>query len=58
MIGDDFRDHIAALLRTRYDNVQTEVKLTAKFDVVYGGNLAKQKHATLRGKPERQRRAE
>jgi hypothetical protein len=30
MTGDEFRDHIAALLRTRYDNVQTEVKLTAK----------------------------
>jgi hypothetical protein len=29
-IGDDFRDHTAALLRTRYDNVQTEVQLTAK----------------------------
>src|SRR5713226_3662270 len=30
MTGDHFRDHIAALLRTRYDNVQTERKLTAK----------------------------
>lgn len=30
MTGDEFRDHIAALLRTRYDNVQTEVQLTAK----------------------------
>jgi hypothetical protein len=29
-VGDDFRDHVAALLRTRYDNVQTEIKLTAK----------------------------
>jgi hypothetical protein len=29
-VGDEFRDHVAALLRTRYDNVQTEIKLTAK----------------------------
>lgn len=28
--GDAFRDHVAALLRTRYDNVRTEIKLTAK----------------------------
>src|ERR1700722_3653090 len=28
--GDEFRDHVAALLRTRYDNVRTEIKLTAK----------------------------
>lgn len=30
MTGDEFRDHIAALLRIRYEHVQTEVKLTAK----------------------------
>lgn len=35
MTGDEFRDHIAALLRTRYDNVQTEVKLTAKKADIY-----------------------
>jgi hypothetical protein len=29
-VGDEFRDHMAALLRTRYDNVQTEIKLKAK----------------------------
>jgi hypothetical protein len=28
--GDAFRDHIAALLRTRYENVRTEIQLTAK----------------------------
>ncbi len=28
--GDQFRDHTAALLRTRYDNVRTEIQLTAK----------------------------
>jgi hypothetical protein len=28
--GDAFRDHVAALLRTRYDNVRTELQLTAK----------------------------
>jgi Restriction endonuclease len=35
MTGDEFRDHIAALLRTRYDNVQTEVQLTAKKADIY-----------------------
>jgi hypothetical protein len=35
MTGDEFRDHIAALLRTRYDNVQTEVKLAAKKADIY-----------------------
>ena len=29
-VGDEFRDHMAALLRTRYDNVRTEIQLTAK----------------------------
>ena len=28
--GDDFRDHIAALLGTRYDNVRSEIQLRAK----------------------------
>ncbi|MVT69461.1 NACHT domain-containing protein [Bradyrhizobium pachyrhizi] len=30
MTGDEFRDHIAALLRIRYERVQTEVKIAAK----------------------------
>jgi hypothetical protein len=39
--GDDFRDHIAGLLNTRYDAVRTEVQLTGKkadirFDVRLG----------------------
>jgi NACHT domain len=29
-IGDQFRDRIAALLDTKYDNVRTEIELTAK----------------------------
>jgi hypothetical protein len=28
--GDEFRDRTAALLRTRFDNVRTEIQLTAK----------------------------
>jgi hypothetical protein len=28
--GDEFRDRIAALLRTRFDNVRTEIQLAAK----------------------------
>jgi hypothetical protein len=39
--GDNFRDQVAALLRTRYDNVKTEIQLTAKkaditFDIKVG----------------------
>src|ERR1043165_993227 len=39
--GDDFRDHIAGLLNTKYDNVRTEIQLTAKkadicFDIQAG----------------------
>jgi hypothetical protein len=39
--GDDFRDHIASLLATRYDHVRTEIQLTGKkadvrFDVQIG----------------------
>jgi hypothetical protein len=39
--GDIFRDHIAALLRTRYENVRTEIQLTGKkadilFDFPFG----------------------
>ena len=30
MTGDEFRDHIASLLRIRYEHVQTEVKIAAK----------------------------
>jgi hypothetical protein len=29
-IGDEFRDRIAALLNTKYDNVRTEIEVTAK----------------------------
>jgi hypothetical protein len=28
--ADDFRDHVAALLGTRFENVRTEIQLTAK----------------------------
>lgn len=39
--GDDFRDHIAALLNTRYEDVRTEIQLTGKkadirFDIQIG----------------------
>jgi hypothetical protein len=35
MTGDEFRDHIAALLSIQYNNVKTEVKLTAKKADIY-----------------------
>jgi hypothetical protein len=34
-IGDEFRDRIAALLNTKYDNVRTEIELTAKKSDIY-----------------------
>jgi hypothetical protein len=35
MTGDEFRDQMGALLRTKYDNVRTEVQLTGKKADIY-----------------------